>query len=246
MEQSLVQVQYHHLFTNILRIYLQLHPLARNHRLVWQLHLLTRSHYLVRYRKVLDCSLIYPDYALGHLFQVVPLDLVGPYQPLLALDRINQLVVALQVDGALLHLLHFVEEGSLQPHPAAFRLLFVVVQFKTELAQLLFFFQSELLFGQFKFLLEMIERRQQFFFRFLALTLQKAKLLLFHGFSVPHVEDRQLRQIAGAIDGNGLALGFKRIPRNIAVDDRDRHPEGLLLLPHRLVAPVFLYLRCHQ
>ena len=69
---------------------------------------------------MLDCSLIYPDYALGHLFQVVPLDLVGPNQSFLALDRIYQLVIALQVDGALLHLLHFVEEGSLEPHPAAF------------------------------------------------------------------------------------------------------------------------------
>ena len=48
VEQSLVQVQYHHFFPNIIRIYFQLYPLTWNHRLVGQLHFFTRSHDLVR------------------------------------------------------------------------------------------------------------------------------------------------------------------------------------------------------
>lgn len=59
----------------------------------------------MRNTDVFQGSLIYPDSPSHNLLDIVGFDLVGPQEPLLALDSVEQLFVALQIYGALLQLL---------------------------------------------------------------------------------------------------------------------------------------------
>ena len=105
VQKSFVQIEYEHFFADVFRGQRKIDFVARESPLIWEVHVVAGLEDFVRNTNVFQRSLIYPYSPSHNLLDIVCFDLVGPQEPLLALDSVEQLFVALQINGALLQLL---------------------------------------------------------------------------------------------------------------------------------------------